>query len=107
MTRTISEDDRYRTSTQYRLCSYTPSSLRALRSTTNRIAVDRVREANRRVADKADNGRSANKNLEEEVDCLTVEEELKLLVSYCRQTIQLGDHLKLPTDVTVRIRVLK
>ena len=38
---------------------------------------------------------------EGEVDCLTVEEELKLVAFYCRQTIQLGDHLKVPTDVKV------
>ena len=35
------------------------------------------------------------------MDCLTVEEELKLVAFYCRQTIQLGDHLKVPTDVKV------
>ncbi|PVH87014.1 cyclin-like protein [Cadophora sp. DSE1049] len=79
----MSEDKRYRTSTQYRLWSYTPQSLLALRSSTNRIAADRVREAVRRG----------------EVDCLTVEEELKLVAFYCRQTLQLGDHLKVPTDV--------
>lgn len=32
---------------------------------------------------------------------MTVEEELKLVAFYCRQTIQLGDHLKVPTDVKV------
>jgi len=40
---------------------------------------------------------------EGEVDCLTVEEELKLVAHYCKQTIQLGDHLKVPTDVKVSI----
>lgn len=34
---------------------------------------------------------------------MTVEEELKLVAFYCRQTIQLGDHLKVPTDVKVYI----
>jgi hypothetical protein len=38
---------------------------------------------------------------EGEVDCLTVDEELKLVAFYCRQTLQLGDHLKVPTDVKV------
>lgn len=104
----MSEDERYRTSTQYRLWSYTPESLLALRSTTNRIAADRVREAVRRVRDnrvtssgdtsEAENGAGIP---EGEVDCLTVDEELKLVVFYCRQTIQLGDHLKVPTDVKV------
>ncbi|RDW60100.1 hypothetical protein BP5796_11706 [Coleophoma crateriformis] len=41
----MSEDERYRTSTQYRYWSYTPDSLAELRTTTNRIAADRVREA--------------------------------------------------------------
>jgi cyclin H len=99
----MSEDERYRTSTQYRLWSYSPESLLALRSTTNQIAADRVREAVRRVRETratppAQNGESTP---EVEVDCLTVEEELKLVAFYCRQTLQLGDHLKVPTDVKV------
>ncbi|KAL2074606.1 hypothetical protein VTL71DRAFT_8384 [Oculimacula yallundae] len=104
----MSEDERYRTSTQYRLWSYTPQSLFALRSTTNQIAADRVREAVRRVREARNNASSADTSEAEnghgqvpegEVDCLTVEEELKLVAFYCRQTIQLGDHLKVPTDV--------
>lgn len=108
----MSEDERYRTSTQYRLWSYTPEALLTLRSTTNQTAADRVREAVRRVREaraassadtsEAENGRSASAvPMEGEVDCLTVEEELKLVAFYCRQTIQLGDHLKVPTDVKV------
>ena len=111
----MSEDERYRTSTQYRLWSYTPSSLAALRATTNRIAANRVREAvaaHRARESAAASGTSAETSEAEngakissesgEVDCLTVEEELKLVAFYCRQTIQLGDHLKVPTDVKVR-----
>jgi cyclin H len=110
----MSEDERYRTSTQYRLWSYSPSSLHTLRETTNRIAADRVREAVRRAREaqaqaissndnsEAENGRSASDTLPEgEVDCLTAEEELKLLRHYCRQTIQLSDHLQVPLDVKV------
>ncbi|KUJ20880.1 cyclin-like protein [Mollisia scopiformis] len=106
----MSEDERYRTSTQYRLWSYTPQALLALRTTTNQIAADRVREAVRRIREarnissadtsEAENGRSASAAIPEgEVDCLTVEEELKLVAFYSRQTLQLGDHLKVPTDV--------
>jgi cyclin H len=107
----MSEDERYRTSTQYRLWSYSPDSLLDLRSTTNRTAADRVREAVRRVREtralssadtsEAENGRSTSAMPEGEVDCLTVDEELKLVAFYCRQTLQLGDHLKVPTDVKV------
>ncbi|KAH8815567.1 cyclin-like protein [Xylogone sp. PMI_703] len=105
----MTEDERYRTSTQYRLWSYTPASLAALRETTNRIAADRVREAVLRVrqsraasstdTSEAEGSRSVSAIPEGDVDCLTVEEELKLLAFYCRQTLQLGDHLKVPTDV--------
>ena len=108
----MSEDERYRTSTQYRLWSYTPQSLLAQRSSTNRIAADRVREAVRRArqaqnvssidTSEAENGVAGSP--EGEVDCLTVEEELKLVAFYCRQTLQLGDHLKVPTDVKVCLR---
>lgn len=107
----MSEDERYRTSTQYRLWSYTLDSLLALRSTTNRIAADRVREAVRRVREaralssadtsEAENGRSSSAIPEGEIDCLTVDEELKLVAFFCRQTLQFGDHLKVPTDVKV------
>jgi cyclin H len=105
------EDERYRTSTQYRLWSYTPSSLLALRTTTNRLAADRVREAVRRLRESravssaetsdAERDRSVSVVPEGEVDCLTVEEELKLVAFYCRQTSQLGDHLKFPSEVKV------
>lgn len=107
----LSEDERYRTSSQYRLWSYTPSSLLALRKTTNRSAADRVREAVRRVREAravssaetsdVERDRSVSAVPEGEVDCLTAEEELKLVVFYCRQTAQLGDHLKFTTDVKV------
>lgn len=107
----MSEDERYRTSTQYRLWSFTPSSLLSLRTTTNQIAASRVREAVQRIREaravtpgetsETENGRGNSAVPEGEVDCLTVEEELKLVTFYCRQMIQLSDHLKVPTDVKV------
>ncbi|SZF03871.1 unnamed protein product [Blumeria hordei] len=105
----VSEDERYQMSTQYKLWSFTSEALLELRSNTNRVAAERVREAVRRsrtnqslttegtIVQKT--SVSDNPVLEEEIDCLTVEEELKLVVFYCRQTIQLGDHLGLPSDV--------
>jgi len=107
----MSEDERYRTSTQYRLWSFTPSSLLALRTTTTQNAASRVRAAVQRIRDaralssgdtsETENGRANSAIPEGEVDCLTVEEEMKLIAFYCRQTIQLGDYLKVPTDVKV------
>jgi cyclin H len=107
----MSEDERYRTSSQYRLWSYSPSSLLALRTTTNQKAAARVREAVQRLQEtraissgdtsETENGRTNSAAPEGDVDCLTVEEELKLLAFYCRQTIQLSDHLKYPKEVKV------
>ncbi|TGO28760.1 hypothetical protein BPAE_0023g00250 [Botrytis paeoniae] len=105
-----SEDARYRTSTQYRHWSYTPSALRSLRESTNALATTQVRDAVRRAREaraassndnsEAENGRSASTAAPDgDVDCLTVDEELKLLDYYCRQTLQLGDHLGVPIEV--------
>ncbi|RAL60753.1 hypothetical protein DID88_009858 [Monilinia fructigena] len=104
------EDARYRTSTQYRHWSYTPSALRALRESTNALATTQVQDALRRVREaraassndnsEAENSRAASAALPEgDVDCLTVDEELKLMDYYCRQTLQLGDHLGVPIEV--------
>ncbi|KAF7881016.1 uncharacterized protein EAF02_006907 [Botrytis sinoallii] len=104
------EDARYRTSTQYRHWSYTPSALRSLRESTNALAATQVRDAVRRAREaraassndnsEAENSRSASTALPDgDVDCLTVDEELKLLDYYCRQTLQLGDHLGVPIEV--------
>jgi cyclin H len=114
----MNEDERYRTSTQYRLWSYTPEALAILRATTNRVATARVKAAVQRVrasraasavstdTSEAENGtgsRALSLVPDGEVDCLMVEEELKLVAFYCRQTLQLGDHLSLPTDVKVHL----
>ncbi|TGO89299.1 hypothetical protein BPOR_0115g00040 [Botrytis porri] len=104
------EDARYRTSTQYRHWSYTPSALRSLRESTNALATTQVRDAVRRAREaraassndnsEAENSRSASTAAPDgDVDCLTVDEELKLLDYYCRQTLQLGDHLGVPIEV--------
>jgi cyclin H len=112
----MSEDERYRTSSQYRDWSFTPTALLDLRTITNQNAALRVREAVQRVREaralssgntsETENGRANSAVPEGEIDCLTVEEELKLVTFYCRQTIQLGDHLKLPTEVKVSHAVL-
>jgi cyclin H len=107
---TMSEDERYRTSTQYRLWSYTPQSLLSLRQTTNQIAGDRVREAVRRAREaqntpSVDTSEGENGGAiaipEGKIECLTVLEEVKLVAYYCKQTLSMGDHLGLPTDVKV------
>jgi len=107
----MSEDERYRTSTQFRLWSFTPTSLLAQRTQTNqnaatrvRAAVHRIREMRARSTDTPDpeNGDSRILVPEGDVDCLTVEEEQKLIAFYCRQALDLGNFLDLGTDVKVR-----
>lgn len=127
---TMNEDERYRSSTQFRLWSFTPERLATQRAETNAIAAERVKEAIQRARIAASratsvtaSGSGETSEVEQangapskvissvpadpaDVNCLTVEEELKLVEFYCRQTLQLGDHLKLPTDVKVHIRPL-
>lgn len=116
----MNEDERYRSSTQYRLWSYTPSSLAQLRTATNELASQRVKAAVERArasraasvsgsgdaSEAEQNGVSVVTYPEGEIDCLDMEEELKVVKFYCRQTLQLGDHLKFPTDVKVSVSSL-
>jgi cyclin H len=92
----MSEDERYRTSTQYKLWSYTPQSLTTLRSATNGVAAEKVKAAIQRAREAEPGNGDVS-----DVECLTVEEELKLVAFYCRQLLQLGDHLQVPTEVKV------
>ena len=103
-TATMTEDDIYRASTQFRLWSFTKSSLASLRSTTNSLAADRVRAAIRRLhsatidetaVDTIDNDHNR------EVECLSVEEEQKLVAFYCVRAMDLADHCDFPTNVKV------
>ncbi|KAJ5223509.1 hypothetical protein N7468_008051 [Penicillium chermesinum] len=107
------EDDIYRTSSQFRLWSYTEASLRSLREKTNAIASERVRAALRRAKEAHQSTTSANgtpqtgsdgegkKMDDKEIDCLTPEEELAFVRFYCEKTLELGETYKpaLPTMV--------
>lgn len=109
----LSEDDIYRTSTQYRLWSFTRDSLSSLRSTTNQSAADGVRAALKTIHSHQTAGDSEEQsshdeaarptNYLKEVDCLTVEEELKLVGFYCVKTMQFADFCEFPTNVKVRL----
>ncbi len=100
----LTEDDTYRTSTQYRLWSYTRESLASLRATTNATAADGVRAAiNSLHPSKQDNdGEQARQaSLPKEVECLTVEEEQKLVGFYCVKTMEFANFCNFPTNVKV------
>lgn len=85
-----------------------------MRSMTNSLAADGVRRAihslnlSRAKADTNDAGEygtdsNPSSNLSREVDCLTVEEEQKLVGYYCSRTIGCADFCDFPTNVKVEI----
>ena len=90
----MDEDDVYRTSTQFRYWSYTPESLEEVRARTNSAAAARVRDAIQRLRKGPDGN-------DEAVDCLTVEEEQKLVSFYCMQAMEFADFCGFPTIVKV------
>lgn len=111
----MTEDDVYRTSTQYRLWSFTPESLASLRSMTNSLAADRVRAAIKRLRqsqssgadastadeDRGQGGEAEQTQVQNVVDCLSIEEEKKLVGYYCSRAMELADFCDFPTNVRV------
>lgn len=114
------EDSIYTTSTQYCLFTFTPKQLSKLRHATNKAAAEKITESikSARAAATAatapvaspegsSNGTSINGGGgdaadDEEIDCPTAEEELKLVAYYCVKCMQLSDHFKFPSNVKVR-----
>lgn len=84
MSTVLSEDDLYRTSTQYRLWSFSPEGLAALRAKTHAIAVERAKQYTASDASP---------------DHLTEEEELRLVQRYTDTLRITADHLKIPPAV--------
>ncbi|KAL5121660.1 hypothetical protein ACEQ8H_000346 [Pleosporales sp. CAS-2024a] len=115
----LSEDDLYRTSTQFRAWSFTPQQLAAQRLKTNLQATERVKAnvARQRaqrlhqaesdsISSGVENGSGANTPLPDrgsdvkEVDCLTADEELMIVDEFCERAQQLGAHCQFPIEVT-------
>ncbi|KAI4121994.1 MAG: hypothetical protein LQ338_006045 [Usnochroma carphineum] len=102
----MTEDDIYRTSTQYRLWSFTSATLASLRATTNAIAADGVRDAYRSLKANTGQGKSTQNEApaaDGEVDCLTVEEEQTIVRYYCLCTLDFVDFCEYPTNVKVSL----
>ncbi|KAL8923672.1 MAG: hypothetical protein Q9172_003023 [Xanthocarpia lactea] len=98
----MTEDDIYRASTQYRLWSFTPETLASLRATTNATAADGVKAAFRilkQSSEKEHGDHDYCNRTGTEVDCLTIEEEQKIVSYYCLQTLKLVDFCEYPTNV--------
>ena len=97
----MTEDEIYRTTTQYRLWSFTAESLASIRHETNSLAAERVRRALRQrtgshVPDDSDQDEAAAT-----IECLTVEEEQKLINFYCVKAMALCDFCEFPTNIKV------
>ncbi|KAL4919508.1 cyclin-like protein [Aspergillus aurantiobrunneus] len=115
------EDDFYRTSSQFRLWSFTEDSLRSVRQNTNTLASDRVRVALRRAREARQSANSSaagtpNPNgsdadskggEEKEIECLTPEEEQDFVRYFCEQIIQLGESYKPPLPTIVRATAIQ
>ena len=107
MSQPLSEDDIYRTSTQYRLWSFSPEALAALRKQTYDLAIERAGQyAGERVVqngDSAINGVSQqNGDVDmDTIECLTEEEELRLVQRYCDQVRSTSEHFKWGVNVKV------
>lgn len=110
------EDEIYRSSSQYRLWSYTRTSLQELREKTNNVASERVHAAARRtrgphssatpsVAGTPQPGSDSDSKRPDgkEIECLTPEEELVLVRYYCEQVLELGEAYKPPLPTMVRV----
>ncbi|GAM34938.1 hypothetical protein TCE0_015r02851 [Talaromyces pinophilus] len=111
------EDEIYKTSTQFRIWTYTKESLKSLRANTNAAACERLRAAQNRAREAprsatpstsgnltpnpSDGDSKVEAALGKDVDCLSAEEELMFVRYYCEQALELGDNYKpaLPTMV--------
>ena len=113
----MTEDDLYRSSSQYRYWSFTPEALEQLRASTNAAAAARVKAAIKRSGGKtneqsnsngasqsATNGEVNGRGSERDVECLTVEEEAKLVQYYCTLCLRLGDSFDFPVPINVKVR---
>lgn len=94
--RVLTEDDIYRTSSQFRLWSFSPESLAERRRKTHEIAIERIERQRNHGANGASNGE------QEKADYLTEEEELRLVQRYCDMIRVTNDHLNWPANVKVQ-----
>ncbi|KAF2181651.1 cyclin-like protein [Zopfia rhizophila CBS 207.26] len=114
----LTEDDLYRSSTQFKHWSFTPEQLASQRLKTNITASERVKAAvkrqraqrlrqqdtastseSERNGSGIENGGNTPIPMDKEVNCLTVAEEQKLVNTFCERAIDLGTFFKFPTEV--------
>lgn len=73
--RVLTEDDIYRTSSQFRVWSFSPESLAARRAKTHEIAIERIERQRTKGANGALSGDQNGQQNGEKLDYLTEEEE--------------------------------
>ncbi|KAM0704668.1 hypothetical protein Q7P35_007454 [Cladosporium inversicolor] len=91
--RVLTEDDIYRTSSQFRVWSFSPEALAARRTKTHEIAIERIERQRNREGDH--NGQQNG----EKLDYLTEDEELRLVQKYCDMIRATNDNLSWPANV--------
>lgn len=96
--RVLTEDDIYRTSSQFRVWSFSPEALAARRTKTHEIAIERIERQRTR------GGEQNGQQNEEKLDYLTEQEELRLVQKYCDMIRVTNDNLSWPANVKVRKR---
>jgi cyclin H len=111
------EDDVYRSSSQYRLWSYTKEALARIRQETNQLASERVKAAFRRVRTSNRSAQNGNSHDSEaangaglgdiEIETLTVDEELKIVEWGCSKIVDMGEAMnpRIPSHVVVSTHV--
>lgn len=97
--RVLTEDDIYRTSSQFRVWSFSPESLAARRTKTHEIAIERIE---RQRSKGALGDQQNNQQDGERLDYLTEHEELRLVQKYCDMIRATNDNLSWPANVKVR-----
>lgn len=126
----LTEDDLYRSSTQFRNWSFTASQLAAQRLKINVQATERVKANVARLRAQRGNDAVDNNGVDSgmdkengsgtsgantpdarmqtvtEINCLTAEEELKIVNEFCERAIALGNHYSFPLNVVVRLSLL-
>ena len=96
--RVLTEDDIYRTSSQFRVWSFSPEALAARRTQTHEIAIERIERQRNKGALSDQNGQQGG----EKLNYLTEQEELRLVQKYCDMIRATNDNLSWPANVKVR-----
>jgi hypothetical protein len=100
--RVLTEDDIYRTSSQFRVWSFSPESLAARRTNTHEIAIERIERQRNKGANGATSDEYNEQQNADKLDFLTEHEELRLVQKYCDMIRATNDNLSWPANVKVR-----